>query len=277
MKRNAIAVLSVAALSMCFGAGLVHANRSRRSTASGPLPNQQFTPVCSSAALPGSPTAIDQQCGLDGSGTGAEAKQNDAKNNFCATGTPEPITIAQLVQLQNRVTNQKGINFGDRNTPTRKAGPTTKRAPLEKMGEGNLVVFRGYVLNARQEGAESVNCGRNVPNEPVFHDIHISLGDQPGADECSGFVAEMIPHGRPASWTAQKVLKLKDGSVPIRVTGQLMFDSSHVPCAAGRPVGSNPARASLWEIHPIYKFEVCTSGCDGEGQWISLEEWSDNH
>lgn len=240
-------------------------------------PSHDFEPACSNATLPGPTTEIDQQCGLDGSGAGAEAMQNDAKNNFCATGTPELITMAQLVRLQSEVANKPGINFGDRNTAMREAGPTINRAPLRQMGEGNLVAFRGYVLNARQEGPESVNCGRNVPNQPAFHDIHISVGDQPAADECSGFVAEMIPHGRPASWTVEHVLKLKNASVPIRVTGQLMFDSSHVPCSGGRPVQSNPARASLWEIHPIYRFEVCTSDCEGAGKWVSLEAWlSDN-
>ena len=62
---------------------------------------------------------------------------------------------------------------------------------------------------------------------------------------------------------------------PVRVTGQLFFDSSHVPCAGGKEVRTNPRRFSLWEIHPIYQFEVCTADCDGTGTWLPLEQWVD--
>lgn len=275
--RTLLIVALLLAAALCLGFTM----NSARATRDGPTRNPvfslqgpEFTPSCPSPSFPGSATDIDSQCGLDGSGAGAEARQNQAKNNFCALGTPEPMSVGQLINLQNRVTNNRGVNFGDENTAIRRKGPTSNRAPLQQMGEGKLVVFRGYVLNARQEGPESVNCGRNVPNEPAYHDIHISLGGQPGADECSGFVAEMIPHHRPAAWTADNVLALKTPSVLVRVTGQLMFDSSHVPCEAGSRVRSNPARASLWEIHPIYKFEICTADCQGEGQWVSLGQWA---
>ena len=53
------------------------------------------------------------------------------------------------------------------------------------------------------------------------------------------------------------------------------FDGSHVTCtAAGQPIGSNPKRMSLWEIHPIYTFEVCPTGMCAEGGWQKLEDWS---
>jgi hypothetical protein len=41
----------------------------------------------------------------------------------------------------------------------------------------------------------------------------------------------------------------------VRLKGQLFFDASHVPCRPGKPV--NPARSSVWEIHPIYSVDVC--------------------
>jgi len=54
----------------------------------------------------------------------------------------------------------------------------------------------------------------------------------------------------------------------------LYFDSSHFPCSNGQGSGEgNPKRVSLWEIHPIYKFEVCTGNCDGAGTWLPLDEW----
>jgi hypothetical protein len=240
---------------------------------------QGFKPSCAHPNFPDPPPQnsreIDSQCGAAGSG-GAEANQNITKNNFCASGTPQRITFDDLRNLQAEVESNTGINFGDENTPTRKKGPTQNRDALVALGEGKLVTLRAFVLIARQEGGESVNCGKAVPNQPQFHDIHISLVeslDTPGVSECSGVVAEMSPHHRPDDWTQENVEKVAKAKAQVRVTGQLFFDSSHVPCSNGQGVRSNPRRFSLWEIHPIYKFEVCTTNCDGAGPWLPLDQW----
>jgi hypothetical protein len=94
------------------------------------------------------------------------------------------------------------------------------------------------------------------------------------ADECNSVVAEMVPHHRPDGWTVENVLKAANKHARVRATGQLFFDSSHTECVDGTRVGSDPARSSLWEIHPIYKFEVCDSGdCSKAENWFSLEDW----
>ncbi len=241
---------------------------------------QKFSPACSTPAYPSPapPKAlpIDAECGLTGSG-GEEANQNSAKNNFCATGTPEPMTIADLQQLQTQVANDPTIDFGDDNSGSHSKGPQVNRAALQALGEGKLVSLIGYVLFARQEGSESVNCEKNVPDQAGFHDIHIEIVDSAtSTDECSGVVTEMIPHHRPSVWTADNVQKLAtaSGKSMVRVTGQLFFDSSHFPCENGQGLGSNPKRTSLWEIHPIYKFDVCAAGdCSAGGQWTPLDQW----
>lgn len=240
----------------------------------------KFKPACAKPSFPTPAPArslgIDAQCGLAGAGAGPEGQQDMVKNNFCAKGTPQPITIDSLTKLQAQVEQNPAINFGNENKGTRKRGPTTNRAPLKKLGEGKLVTLKAFILIARQEGGESVNCGKNVPNEALFHDIHISLVDSTDIDnECSGVVAEMSPHHRPDSWTHGNVEKVAKEKLPVRVTGQLYFDSSHFPCSNGQGAGEgNPKRVSLWEIHPIYKFEVCTADCDGAGQWIDLDAWA---
>ena len=237
-------------------------------------------PACRKPSFPSpSPSGtlgIDKQCGLTGSGTGAEGVQDSVKNNFCATGTPKTMTIASMTSLQAKVEKNGSINFGSANKGKTKKGPTTNRAPLKKLGEGSLVTLRAFVLIARQEGGESVNCGKNVPDQPLFHDIHISLvSTADETDECSGVVAEMSPHHRPDSWTHANVEKVAREKLPVRVTGQLYFDSSHFPCSGGQGAGQgNPKRVSLWEVHPIYKFEVCTAGCDGAGTWLPLDVWA---
>lgn len=245
---------------------------------------EKFTPACENASLPGKAVAIDSRCGIQGAG-GEEGEQNQAKNNYCADGTPAAFTFDELKTLQGKVGQNKEINFGDR--ANRGAhGPTTDRAPLKALGEGKLVQLRAFVLAAKQEQAESVNCGHTFDNEPnknLFHDIHIALVETvelaspkkgaEAANECQGIVVEMIPHYRPPEWTTANVNKVARAHLPVRVTGQLFFDSSHVPCADGKPVRSNPKRVSLWEIHPIYQFEVCTANCDAAGTWLSLEQW----
>lgn len=236
----------------------------------------KFTPACDAPSYPSpppaTPVAIDSACGLQGSG-GTEANQNMAKNNFCASGQMQLVTVKDFEKLQQQVDADTSIPFGDKNSGARQKGPAVDRAPLEKLGEGKLVSLQGYVLLARQEGAESVNCEDKVPNDPAYHDIHIELIDTASeTDECAGIVAEMIPHHRPTMWTADNVEELAKNHAQVRVTGQLFFDSSHVPCQNGQGIGDNPKRVSLWEIHPIYKFEVCSGDCTGTGQWVPLNQ-----
>ena len=244
-----------------------------------PAKRTAFKPVCAKPSYPipapAQIPAIDSQCGLVGAGTGPEGQQNMSKNDFCATGKPQPITINYLTSLQKSVEANPAINFGNENKGTQKKGPTTNRAPLTKLGEGKLVTLTAFVLIARQEGPESVNCEKNVPDQPAFHDIHISLVASGNVtDECAGVVAEMSPHHRPDSWSHANVAKLAGGKLPVRVTGHLYFDSSHFPCVNGQSAGEgNPKRVSLWEIHPIYQFEVCTANCDGAGTWVPLDQW----
>ncbi len=228
---------------------------------------------------------IDSKCDVDGSG-GDETKQNNVKNNFCATGAPRTVTLDDLKDVQKKVEADTSINYSDKILPGRTGrGPTTDRAPLHDLGEGKQITFIGYVLKARQEGPESVNCGEGVTakgdKKALFHDIHISLVETANTKtECSGIVAEMSPHHRPDAWTAgnvNKVAKSKAANkkLQVRVTGNQFFDSSHRPCQGGKKVGNNPQRASLWEIHPVYKFEVCSVGnCDGaDDQWLPLDKW----
>ncbi len=246
----------------------------------GAVADTPFSLACQNPSFPGGPAAIDESCGAKGAGA-REAAQNQVKNSFCATGSPTTLTFAQLAQWQKDVEQNKDINFGN-------SGPTQNRAPLKQLGEGKLVQLTAFVLVARAEGGESVNCGHKfdqVTNKDSFHDIHISLVAtmelanptnrvQSAANECQGIVAEMIPHHRPVAWTADNVKRVAAAHLPVRVTGQLFFDSSHVPCAQGKPVASNPKRISLWEIHPIYAFEVCTANCDAEPTWVPLEKWA---
>lgn len=237
----------------------------------------EFPQPCQQPFFP-SPTVTvaDSSCGPAGNG-GPETHQNAAKNNFCAAlnqGQPTVVTFPRLKQLQVAVDNDHSIAFGDKNTATRHAGPQVDRTKLQQRGEGRVVVIEGIMMIARQEGGEGVNCkGHVTPEDDAHHDIHISL-IPPGNNvvECDGVVVEMTPHHRPLEWTRDNVMQFAQGK-RVRVSGQLMFDSSHVPCLNRQEVGTNPRRMSLWEVHPIYRFEVCTANCDGNNPtWAKLED-----
>ena len=238
-----------------------------------------FSQACATPQFPiDTPTDMDgTSCSIAGNG-GKETFQNEAKNNFCPTGdpaSPTVTTIKDMIDLQAKAQAIPDINFGNtRQHPlTSSPGPVTNRKPLQDLGEGNLIQLIGFVKIARQEGAESVNCGSNVPNVAEYHDIHISIVLSPADPECAGLVAEMTPHHRPAEWTAQNVNAVAKAGLLVRVTGQRMFDSSHTPCINGTPNQGDPSRLTLWEVHPIYKFEVCPQGNCESGGWLPLEAW----
>jgi len=238
-----------------------------------------FSQVCANPHYPpnSAPTTIDATpCTVAGN-DGAETSQNEAKNNFCAHDPARPITVSAMANLQAQVQQNSSIPFGNPNEHplTSKPGPAQDRKPLQALGEGTAVILQGFVLVARQEGAESVNCGDNLANIDTNHDIHVIIVDSASQqDECSGVVVEMIPHHRPATWTEQNVTKVANKKLPVRVTGQLFFDSSHSPCQKGTSVPGDPKRISLWEVHPLYEFDVCPQGgCSNGNGWVTLEEF----
>ncbi len=274
MKSLCLSLLVIMALPLVSQQPSNHSDPSKlHTTAATDQGSQDFAQSCESPAFPSEPTLVDSACGVAGSG-GAETAQNKQKDDFCASGDPEAIDFDKLKELQTQVANDASINWGNRNAATHQKGPATDRAHLQQIGEGKLVSLNGFVFIARQEGKESVNCGPAVPNQPVYHDIHISIVNNASeADECNSVVVEMSPHHRPVEWSAENVEKLAKSHTPVRVTGHLFFDSSHVPCVSGQSVAGNPKRFSLWEIHPVYKFEVCTENCNAQGTWSDFADF----
>jgi hypothetical protein len=218
---------------------------------------------------------IDSDCGVQGK-TGASpdnAAQNQAKNNFCATGNPARVTAVSFKKLQAAVVKAQ-IPFGSGATlpPDRsKLHDIYKTSDGNTIGEESMVRLVAFVEDAHPSdvtSGESVNCGETGEEQ---NDIHIPTVQTPGADECTSVTAEMTPHGRPAGWTSDALNKL---GVPVRITGQLFFDGSHRPCKNGR---GSPKRIALWEIHPVYAVDVCSGSTiaecpfDDDSKWHPLE------
>jgi hypothetical protein len=93
----------------------------------------------------------------------AHALQNLAKNNFCATATPELVTFISFKRLQQKldkkVSEAKAWNQfhlpADRNVLIG-IYTTSENATI---GEGAIVKFAAWLMKLRKGGQESCNCG----------------------------------------------------------------------------------------------------------------------
>lgn len=226
---------------------------------------------------------IETTCGLNGdSGAGSgEFVQNPHKNQLCASGASQEVTIADLLDLQHEVDDSGmpfGSSFGGGSGPPKDRGPLTNLPALangSKLEEGDLVSFVGFLSEAhympksesvpkKGKGGESVNCHST---QHVMADIHLAFSSAKGRitakdpnrrqKTCNTISGEMIPHLRPEVWNVDNLNQVIDLERPVRITGQLFFDASHVPCRDGNIPGGNPLRISGWEIHPIYTLEIC--------------------
>src|SRR5262245_20330272 len=228
---------------------------------------------------------IDKSCPPQGQPLSEEhGNEYRAKNNLCAPDPAIDVTLADLIAMQKDA-ERIGVPIGQRDTaiPNREVLKGIHEiADGNKIGEGNRVRVVTFLIGAKPTGArhpdgtagEGVNCKH--PGATV-NDIHIDIGARPGAQACDGIVIEMIPHYRPQIWNSTNLRKI--GSRPIRVTGQLFFDSRHHLSTCGQPSPGDPPRSSLWEIHPVYAVDVCkaTSPADcaigDDGKWVSFDRW----
>ncbi len=246
--------------------------QARSSTKTTPTGGGRFVPGCQ-MPFESKRTAFDGECGIQGAGTAADKiAESRAKNNFCANaGSPVPLSPDDFLALQKASDDLGQKKFTD-------------RSPLHdlvtigdaKVGEGTVVEFVAFVQHAHYSNVskgETVNC--KISGRPN-NDIHIVLVQEPDDDPCNSITAEMSPHFRPKGWTDSAINAA--GKHPIRVRGQLFFDSSHYPCRDGkRP---SPQRLSVWEIHPTYAFDICkkTSIQDCKNgsadDWVPIDQWN---
>jgi hypothetical protein len=219
---------------------------------------------------------IDDTCPAEGQVTDATSPelqarheaQNRVKNELCPSGTPHPITFHALEELQT-VADLRHIHYGDRYTLPDRTTLTNFSTSEGVFSEGDVVQLEGYIEHAKRGSGESCNCGETTVNE---EDIHVHLTEAANGDRCRSIIVEMIPHYRPDEWHWTHFRDMEGWYV--RVTGQLLFDASHRVCTDGKRSTTDPQRMSEWEIHPVYKFEVCNDEyCDQPSSWIDVAQW----
>jgi hypothetical protein len=200
---------------------------------------------------------IDDTCPTEGMGSSDALKLEYAtKNSLCLTGAPTPITIGDLLTLQTDLDQCPALKLGNAQSP-----PGDRRclsslsACAKKLREGTSVRLVGYVVKPHANTGEGVNC---KCTDVDANDLHITIVTSKGDLDCSGIVTEMIPHFRPAEWSQKALSVVEKAGTPVRIEGPLFADISHLP----RPCGEkgrtgDPPRSSVWEIHPIKRFQVC--------------------
>jgi hypothetical protein len=224
------------------------------------------------------PQRIDFLCGNTGCHKSpANDQQNAMKNNFCAPVTSiTPVTLKTFAALGDASNSEPSIPKGEPPPSRTKLADIIRLIDGARLGEGKTVTFVGFVLDARHSNVDKDNPLTKGNGESVqcnllgclYNDIHITLAEDPNETAlCNTIVAEIIPHYRPPAWdlfdSPDYAGFLK--THPVKISGQLFFDGSHVPCTKDGKAGSNPARdnakdferLALWEIHPIYAIDIC--------------------
>jgi len=204
------------------------------------------------------------------------AAMNQQKGVF-ATGDPTILTFGDFDTLQSNVESvvELGQEVDDR---------SVLKNQLNGVGEGSavrIVAFLAPGTGPHPNTGESVNCNLTGPSN---NDFHIPVVEEAGQDEFHAIVVEMIPRGenspkRNAGWTITTLQTLLTSGRMVRITGQLFYDNAHFPNRdSSHPIGGQPKRFSLWEIHPISAFGVCkrtNNSCDvsNDSDWTPLESF----
>jgi hypothetical protein len=123
------------------------------------------------------------------------------------------------------------------------------RAEIEKY-QGVAVRVVGYIKKIRPQtgNSESTNCGATAARDT---DWHIEFVEHAHDDETTAIVIETTPRIKVhhPKWTPQRLAPWVDSDLPVRVSGWVLFDPEHRNHL-------NRYRSTLWEVHPIMKFEV---------------------
>ncbi len=143
-----------------------------------------------------------------------------------------------------------------------------------QVSEGDLVALVGFLVGVPHPNTgESVNC--NLRGE-TNNDFHIPLSNDPSNSDFQGIVVEMIPQSRPDAWNLSHLSQVENNQQLVMVTGALFYDNFHrVNGDPNNPERGQPHRFSLFEIHPITQFVVCTksdNSCDSSqsGDWAPI-------
>jgi len=196
---------------------------------------------------------------------------NQLKRTVPPEGTPTTVNFDTFSQLQSAAVElvDQSVEIPPAERDKIKSIETTEGT----VGEGSRVRLVAFLSEGtpHPNTGESVNC--NLKKE-ANNDIHISVAETKNASEFEGIVVEMIPQDRPENWTSAEVDTLR-GKV-LLIEGGLFYDNLHFANGdANNPIGGQPPRFSLWEIHPITSLKVCKKNTASQCDPNRASDWKD--
>ena len=222
-----------------------------------------------------------EQCPLTGCAkkNTPNALTNIIKHGHKLSGEPRALTFADFASLQQQLDDRFHGKYSTLTEPDRMR-LRDFRIGGKKVGEGAFVEITGFIAvkpgksKPHANTGESVNCNLTGSSN---NDFHINLTPKPDDSEYNGIVVEMIPQDRNEKWTEKRLRAVQQAGLMVRARGQLMLDNHHfVNKDPDKPKGTQPKRFSLFEVHPIVEFDVCTAKtCSADSSsWQPLEEWT---
>ena len=202
----------------------------------------------------------------------ADALSNTLKHHIPSTTSATSLTFDDFASLQQQA--DQTVGSGVHIPPADRSALANLTVSTGSVSEGDAVRVVGYLVTSGtgphpNSSGESVNCGLQGADN---NDFHIPVTMSPDGTEFEAIVVEMIPQDRPDNWTIPKLKAVQSRGQQVLIRGNLFYDSQHrVNADAANPLGGQPKRFSLWEVHPVTEFLVCQkASCDPENE----QDWS---
>jgi hypothetical protein len=172
---------------------------------------------------------------------------NELKNRDIAPTQTESRTIAQILANKPKAVVAEGKKARAEWSSDAKAAV----ADWESAG----ATVEGRLIAIKRQDPESCNC-----HKANDLDMHLWISAKAASTEKPrAVVVEISPRMPKLQALHDQLVQLAKKGTRIRVTGWMMWDEEH-----GSEVGKS--RGTLWEIHPVHKFEVFQNG-----QWVDLQ------
>jgi hypothetical protein len=182
-------------------------------------------------------------------GIGGDPILNRQKNRWAAPDSLKEYSIANIFEFPH----QELDIAGKKHRENWSAAAMAQADQAERLG----VRVEGYLIAVKQTGPETCN-GKN----DSLRDFHIWIGASADDSKSSGLIVEMTPYYKELhpEWRLRYLQALCERHSKVRVSGWVLWDEEH-------PEEMDRSRGSQWEIHPVSKFEIFTSG-----SWNDLRE-----
>jgi hypothetical protein len=199
-----------------------------------------FLASCSKDDVPNDSSPPTDFHGIPPDGIGGDSLLNIQKNRWLAPQSYAERSLSDIINLPHDVLAAMGAR--DRRNWTSAAADQAKQS--EKLA----VTVTAYLIADKEEGNESCNG-----NNPKYHDFHLWIADSLNFGKDKSLIAEAIPYWQEqfSKWLLPIFDTLAVHKSLVRISGRVMWDEDH-------PDDLGKYRGSLWEIHPMTKFEYST-------------------